>query len=154
MFKFAICLSVTVMFGFASVQSADLLAKEMYSWTDKNGVIHFSDTKPADQDVQSQAVPEGQAMQGGNPYQQGNVANEPSLGQKKREEIERKSQLAHANQAMSEAQCAAWQAEVNRLEPHRRVFFTNEKGETERMDDVERANKVAQLKSQIAKNCK
>ena len=54
---------------------------------------------------------------------------------------------------MKSAQCAAWQAEVDRLEPNRRVFFTNEQGETERMDDVERTNKVAELKSQIARNC-
>ena len=33
------------------------------------------------------------------------------------------------------------------------VFYTNEQGETERMDDVDRTDKVAQLKNQIAKNC-
>ena len=83
----------------------------------------------------------------------GNAANEPTLGQKRREEVGQKHQQAEASQAMNNAQCATWQAEVDRLEPHRRVFFTNEEGETERMDDVERANNVAQLKSQIVKNC-
>ena len=77
----------------------------MYSWTDENGVVYFSDIKPEGQEAQSRVIPQGQA-------------------------------------------------ELDRLEPHRRVFFTNEKGETERVDDVERANKVAQLKAQIAKNCK
>ena len=153
MFKSAICLSVLVMFCFSAAFPADAQAKEMYSWTDENGVVHFSDTKPAGQEAQSQAIPQGQALQGNDPYQQGNAANEPTLGQKRREEIEQKHQQAEASQAMNNAQCAAWQAEVDRLEPHRRIFFTNEKGETERMDDVERANKVAQLKSQIAKNC-
>jgi hypothetical protein len=51
-------------------------------------------------------------------------------------------------------ECTAWQAEVDRLEPNRRVFYTNDEGETVRMDDVERTNRVANLKSQIAKNCK
>ena len=43
---------------------------------------------------------------------------------------------------------------MDRLEPNRRVFFTNEQGETERMDDVARTNRVAELKAQIAKNCR
>ena len=154
MYKSAIRLSIIVMFCFAAGHPADAQAKEMYSWTDENGVVHFSDTKPAGQEVQTQAIPQGQALQGSNPYQQGNAANEPSLGQQRREEIDREHQEARANTAMNDAQCAAWQAEVDRLEPQRRVFFTNEKGETERMDDVERTNKVAQLKSQIAKNCR
>ena len=154
MFKSAICLLVFVMFCFSAAYSADAQAKEMYSWTDENGVVHFSDTKPAGQEVQTQAIPQGQALQGNNPYQQGNADNEPSLGQQRREEINREHQEAQANKTMNDAQCAAWQAEVDRLEPQRRVFFTNEKGETERMDDVERTNKVAQLKSQISKNCR
>jgi hypothetical protein len=154
MFKSVICLSVIVMFCFIAGHTANAQAKEMYSWTDENGVVHFSDTRPAGQEVESQAIPEGQALQGDSPYQQGDAANEPSLGQQRREEITQKNQEARANQVVNEAQCAAWQAEVDRLEPNRRVFFTNEKGETERMDDVERTNKVAQLKSQIAKNCK
>ena len=153
MFKSAICLSIIVMFCFAAGYPAYAQAKEMYSWTDENGVVHFSDTKPAGQEVQTQAIPQGQALQGSDPYQPVNAANEPSLGEKRREEIDQKHQQAQASQAMNEAQCSAWQAEVNRLEPNRRVFYTNEKGETERMDDVERVNRVAQLKSQIAKNC-
>jgi len=154
MFKSAICVSVIVMFSFAVGHPADAQAKEMYRWTDENGVVHFSDIKPEGQDVQSQAIPQGQTPQGNNPYQQDNAADEPSLGEQRREEIDRKHQETQANQAMNKAQCAAWQAEIDRLEPHRRVFFTNEKGETERMDDVQRADRVAQLKSQIAKNCK
>ena len=154
MIKSAICLSVVAAFCFATAYPADAQAKEMYSWTDENGVVHFSDTKPMDQDVRPQAVPQGQALQGNSPYQQDDQANEPSPGQQRREEIDQKNQEARANQAMNEAQCSAWRAEVSRLEPHRRVFFTNEKGETERMDDVERVNTVAELKSNIAKNCK
>jgi hypothetical protein len=87
-----------------------------------------------------------------NPYQQ--VENQPSIAQQRRDEIAQKSQQAQVNQAVYSAQCSSWQAEVDRLEPNRRVFFTNEEGETERMDDVERTDRVAQLKNQIAKNCR
>jgi len=54
---------------------------------------------------------------------------------------------------VNDAECAAKSAEVAELEPHRRVFFTNEEGETERMDDVERTNRVAEAKAFIEKNC-
>jgi hypothetical protein len=33
------------------------------------------------------------------------------------------------------------------------VFFTNEAGETERMDDVERTNQVAEARAFIEANC-
>ncbi len=77
-----------------------------------------------------------------------------SVAEQRREEIASNKQEARAKQAQNDAQCAAWQSEVDRLEPNRRVFFTNEQGETERMDDVQRVNQVAALKQKIAANCK
>lgn len=125
----------------------------MYSWTDENGTVHFSETKPDGQAVREQAIPQDASPQSGdNPY--AGVDSGPSYAQQRREEIARKSEQSQVDKAINSAQCTAWQAEVDRLEPNRRVFFTNEQGETERMDDVVRTNKVAELKSKIAKNCK
>ena len=75
----------------------------------------------------------------------GRVIHHHDDAQKKRD--------ARESATQRDAECAAWQAEVDRLEPNRRVFFTNEAGETERMDDVERVNRVAELKQQIATHC-
>ena len=128
-------------------------SQTMYSWTDENGVVHFSDTKPAGQAVEEQAIPAGPQTHGvgsGTPPEESAGS---SVAQQRREEIAHNNDEARANQAMNSAQCASWQSEVDRLEPHRRVFFTNDKGEVERMDDVERANRVAELKQQIAANC-
>ena len=126
--------------------------QKMYSWTDENGVVHFSDSRPQGQQVSEQTIPNNPQPAADNPYQQ--VENQPSIAQQRRDEIAQKSQQAQVNQAVNSAQCSSWQAEVDRLEPNRRVFYTNEEGETERMDDVERTDKVAQLKNQIAKNCR
>ena len=52
-----------------------------------------------------------------------------------------------------DGECEAWQVEVGRVEPGQRIFLANEAGETERMDDVERVNRVAELKQQIATHC-
>ncbi len=154
MFKSVICMSLIAMFCFAAGYPADAQAKELYRWTDENGVVHFADTKPEGQEVQTQTISEEQPPQGENPYQQGAAATGPTLGEQRREEIAQRNEAAEASRANSEAECAAWQAEVDRLEPNRRVFFTNEQGETERMDDVVRANRVSELKAQISRNCK
>mgnify|MGYP001821254726 FL=1 len=129
------------------------LAQEMkmYQWTDEDGVVHFSDTAPAGMDVPATDIPMDEAPAGANPYE--DVASEPSAAQQQREEIARQSEQNRAEQANLDSRCAAWRAEVERLEPNRRVFYTNEEGETERMDDVARTERVAELRAQIAENC-
>jgi hypothetical protein len=143
-FVVVLCLLVTT-----NTQAQD---KKMYSWTDENGTVHFSETQPEGQDVREQSIPQGAPPVSDNPYQ--DVDAGPSVAQQRREEIARKSEEAQVNNAVKGMECSAWQAEVDRLEPNRRVFYTNDQGETVRMDDVERTNRVAELKSQIAKNCK
>ena len=129
-----------------------ILAQEttVYQWTDENGVVHFSDAKPAGQAVEEQTLTAPPANTGA--AQLPDSAPD-SIAQQRRDEIARKRQEAKASQAANQARCAEWQAEVDRLEPNRRVFFTNENGETERMDDVERTDRVAELKELIARHC-
>jgi hypothetical protein len=129
-------------------------AEKMYQWTDENGVVHFSDKKPQGQDFKTVDVPTAPTTGTVSPIPPGTDQAAPSAAQQRRDEIAQSRQQSREKQAANEAQCAAWQAEVDRLEPHRRVFFTNEEGETERMDDVERTNTVAELKKKIAENCK
>ena len=125
--------------------------QKMYQWTDEDGVVHFSDTAPAGMDVPATDIPMNEAPAGANPYQ--DAASGPSAAQQQREEITRQSEENRAKQANLDSQCAAWRAEVARLEPNRRVLYTNDQGETERMDDVARTDRVAELKAQIAENC-
>jgi len=142
--------------GLFLAAQAEAQEKTMYKWTDENGVVHFTDVRPQEQQgqqVQEQVIPMDEAPATPNPYSQ-SATTEPTLGEQKRAELAQKHQENEANRAMASAECAAWQAELDRLEPNRRVFFTNEQGETERMDDVERTNRVAELKAQIARNCK
>ncbi len=154
MTKTAVCLSVLIALCLALAGNAAAQGKKMYSWTDENGVVHFSDTEPEGQDAQAHDLPQEPASTAtASPYQQP-AAGEPSIAEQRRQEIARKKEQAHVNRAVTEAQCSAWKSEVDRLEPSRRVFYTNEQGETERMDDVERTNRVAELKGQIARNCK
>ena len=154
MIKTRTLLTIIVFFLCLSAVAANAQSKEMYQYTDENGTVVFTDQKPANQEVTTQAIPAEPAPKGDNPYATANLPGEPSAAELRRQEIAKNKQQSRETQAMNQAQCAAWQSEVDRLEPNRRVFFTNEKGETERMDDVERANKVAELKGKIAANCK
>ena len=127
------------------------LGGELYRWTDENGVVHFSETPPADRDVAAESMPFDSAPAA--PAAEAGTEAGVSAAQQRREDISRKHEEARANAALEDAECAAWRAELERLEPNRRVFFTNEQGETERMDDVARTDRVAELKSLIAGNC-
>ena len=111
---FVVCLSAVA----ASAQD-----KQMYQYTDENGTVVFTDQKPVNQEVKSQAIPSGPAPQGDNPYASANQPSEPSAADLRRAEIAQGKQQSHQTQAINQAQCAAWQAEVDRLEPHRRVFL-------------------------------
>ena len=147
-------LLTAILVGAVLIATADLQAREMYRWTDENGVVHFSDQKPpGQQDFQTQTVPDDPQPQADNPYAAPVAAEQPSVAQQRREDIAQQKRQAREEKAERDAQCAAWRAEVERLEPNRRVFFTNEEGETERMDDVERVERVASLKDQIAQHC-
>ena len=126
--------------------------KKLYSWTDENGTVHFSDVQPEGQVVEERNIPQDAPPASDNPYH--DVDTGPSAAEQRHQDIAQKSEQAQIQQAMNSAQCPSWQAEVDRLEPNRRVYSTNEQGETVRMDDVERTNQVAELKAQIAKNCK
>jgi hypothetical protein len=99
-------------------------------------------------------IPREAAPVAPSPYPADSTDSGPSVADQRREEISRKNAEARANKAMKTAQCSAWEAELAQLEPNRRVFFTNDEGETERMDDVERTDRVAELKNQVAQNCK
>jgi len=143
-----------------AVAATEAPAKELYRWTDENGVVHFSDKKPpGNQAYQSQVVTDEAPVpaEADSPAVAEGEAEAEALhnvAQQRREEIARKKQEARQEQAERSTQCAAWQAEVDRLEPSRRVYYTNEAGETERMDDVQRVETVARLKEQIAANCR
>ena len=143
-----------------AVAASEAPAKELYRWTDENGVVHFSDKKPpGNQAYEAQVVADEAPVPvqaDASPATEAEAEAEAlhNVAQQRREEIAQRKQEARQQEAERSAQCAAWQAEVDRLEPSRRVYYTNEAGETERMDDVQRVETVARLKEQIAAHCR
>lgn len=144
--------------AFCGLQPALAQDNTMYKWTDENGVVHFSDQAPPGQNVQAQQLPESPKPGSVSPLQADEAAaapagQQPSVAQQRRDQIAAKSADARAQQDQTQAQCAVWRAELERLEPNRRVYYTNDEGETERMDDVVRTDRVAELHKAISENC-
>jgi len=138
--------------GLLLATSAQPQEQDMYTWTDENGVVHFSDVQPQGQQAQEQQIPRNSSPGDTSPYASSGETG-PSYADQKRQQIAASKSATRQQQAANSARCSSWKTEVARLEPNRRVFFTNENGETERMDDVERTNRVSELKAKIAQNC-
>lgn len=155
-----ILLSVALMFCLAVPAAAQEGSRQMFSWTDENGVVHFTDQRPPGQEVTVIDIPasstqpasnlpqgEGPAVDRSNPSEQLSPAD-----QRREEMATRRAEILAAREKNAKI-CAEKRDEVARLEPNRRVFFTNEEGEVERMDDVVRTDKVAEAKAYIDANC-
>ena len=152
---FVLFISLT---GLVYAQGSD---KEMYSWTDENGVVHFSDQKPAGQQVNVHQIPDSGTSQSSTlpPGGEGPAANAAeevdnrSPAQVKRDEMDKRRTDILAAREKNKTACAERRAEIADLEPNRRVFFTNEAGEVERMDDQVRVDRVAEAKAFVEANC-
>lgn len=137
--------------------------KQMFRWTDENGVVHFSDQRPSGQDVSVIDIPDSGEQQSSSNMpppgevpavdQSGSTSNLSPADQRREEMDKRREEILAAREENQKA-CSEALSEVARLEPNRRVYFTNEQGEVERMDDVVRTDTVAELKAFIAANCK
>jgi len=138
--------------------------KEMYRWTDENGVVHFTDTRPPGQDVSVIPIPSPEESGIGQsndppPAGEGEAANQETMeealapAEQRRKEMAERREVILAARAKNEKECEAKRAEVAQLEPNRRVYFTNDEGEVERMNDEVRVDKVAEAKAFIEANC-
>ena len=145
------------------------LIAQVYSWTDENGVTHFSHLPPEEgQEVTVHELPASEPQYGDDfasgagadddgtePRDEDQAAapEDVSYADQKRLELAESREQERREQAELAAECAAKRERLAGLEPSRRVFYTNEDGETVRMDDVERVSKVEELRSYIESNC-
>jgi hypothetical protein len=139
------------------------MAAEVYTWTDSEGVIHFSDRQPQNRDAQTLDI--------GEVYRPGTTDAYRSAGQKAElpspeaggETLSPAEQLRlqlaeqraerREEQAEKELWCDRYRERLARLEPARRVYYTNEQGEEVRMDDNQRMELIEESKKFISENC-
>lgn len=148
------------------VTTAGLAGTEVYTWTDADGVTHYTDSPPSHGKSKTIQVEEV--------YRPGtsDVYNAPtttapseetgsappaalSAAQQRREEINQKRQQEQAQQAEIDRLCKMHRDRLARVEPSRRVFYTDPTtGEQVRLDDEKRVAMVQESKDFISKNCK
>jgi hypothetical protein len=154
--------------------SGNAVAGEIYSWTDKNGVVHYGDRPPEGQKTQIVVVPQAPPPDSPGAYpspvdaQPGsdssaadatNTSGEQetaplSLADQRREQFAKDRKEKREAGEDAERMCAKHRRRLTQMEPARRVFYTNEKGESVRMDDDLRIELIEEDKVFIAENCK
>jgi len=161
-----ILLSLIVLAGYCWLNTA--YAKEIYTWTDQSGVIHFSDLPPESGNSQLIQVEDVYSPRSAGAYPVEDTAaaappgenddpvteNPPSLAQQLRDQLASDRKERREARAETAALCEKNRQFLARMEPARRVMYTNEQGEEVRMDDEQRVNLIKEAEDFIAKNCK
>jgi hypothetical protein len=146
--------------------SASLHAQsiEVYKWTDENGVVHFSDMKPADTDSQnlevddrtgfSKAVEAAPRMNMAQATEEADV-EEPELtaAQQRRNEIAEARDAVRLERLEKQQWCDKHRKRLVEMEPARRVYTYDENGKQVRMDDDTRVALIEESRSYLAENC-
>lgn len=147
-----------ILAGFISFSAA---ATEIYTWTDENGVVHFSGTKPMS--TQTETI-EIENRRGGVSYSEPVAAADmpaesadetPELtaAQQKRQDITQARTSQKEQQAAIAELCDMHRKQLDEMEPARRVYYTNTEGQRVRMDDDERVALIAESNKYVSENC-
>jgi hypothetical protein len=126
--------------------SVDVTAAEIYSWTDENGTVHYSDTPPANGEMATLEVEE--IYRPGTADTNATPADEPEATSAASPEEEPAAPLSAAEL------CARHRQRLEQMEPARRVFYTDAEGESVRMDDDLRVSLIDESRDYLDKNCK
>ena len=155
------------------VISGNAVANEVFKWTDENGVVHFGDRPPEGQKTQTIDIPQAPRSsntranpspddaQPGSDSSAANATSLPgeeeaaplSLADQRREQIATDRQEKREAREETERMCAKHRQRLTQMEPARRVFYTDETGQSVRMDDDVRMDLIAEDKAFIAENC-
>jgi hypothetical protein len=141
------------------VAGSAMAAPEIHRWVDENGVVHFSDVKPAAAPSTTLEIDAGPRP----PDAPSPVASaeapaadaEPvlSAAEQRRQAIRERRAEQAAERAEAERWCDRHRTRLEQMEPARRVFFTDENGEQVRMDDDRRMGLIEESKTYLAENC-
>ena len=155
--------------GLAVIACQAATAAEVYTWTDADGVVHFSDAPPESGTSATLQVEEIYRPGSADAYSppQGAPPDAPaedseaaqpeatkSAAQQRREQILRERTERQQQAAEAERLCALHRQRLEQMEPARRVFYADEQGEPVRMDDDQRMALVDESKQYLANNCR
>lgn len=146
----------------ASAISHAAYAAEVYKWTDKDGVVHFSDIKPPSAESQTIDMQDTPGQTGYSPPapaaatpDEGDAAGQTlTVAQQRRADMAERRKEHQEEQAETEKMCQRHRQRLEQMEPARRVYYMDDNGQEVRMDDVQRVNLVEESRNYLAENCK
>jgi hypothetical protein len=164
-YRFRVLVILTAILTLAG--SGNVLATEVHTWTDDNGIVHFSDAPSASGDSRliniegaympgtTGAYPAGENSQQA-PAGEGGEESEDSpqsVAQQRREQLAKDRDEKKKAKAEADKMCGLHRQRLEQMEPARRVMFVDEQGEQVRMDDDQRMGLIDESKEFLASNC-
>lgn len=135
---------------FGAVQSTG--AAQIYTWKDKEGQTHYSDTPPSTGEVKT--------LRGAPPVQHLPVTDEDAdendaAAVEADGTAEAAARLSREEQQEADRSrfCSQAQNQLNALKSGQRIARMNAAGEREFLSDAERAEETARLERQISEHC-
>jgi hypothetical protein len=145
---------------FACAGATNALATDVFTWTDEDGVVHFSDL-PTDSMNSEKISVAGVYKPGTVQPPEPSASSQPESGetplsaaQQRRERMAKEREERREAQALAEQMCTRHRQRLEQMEPARRVLYTDDSGESVRMDDDMRMGLINESKEFISKNCK
>ena len=158
---------VLMMSAAGAAWTAPARGSEVYTWTDEDGVVHYTDAaqagraaeivevegaaRPDPADATPAPAPEAAAPAAGADAEAADEIKTPA--QERREKMARDRAERQAAQAETDRLCALHRQRFESMEPARRVFWTNEQGESVRLDDDQRMELIDESRDFLADNC-
>ena len=147
------------------VSSSLMAASDIYRWVDEDGVVHFSEQPPANNEatkVDTRAMSfqtvEAEAdtitaAESYNPVEDELVEEEVTPAEQIREERATAREVAAAEKERLETNCKNADYIISRLQPTPDVLVTDEDGNVTRMDDNVRLEKLREAQEYAQANC-
>lgn len=143
-------------------------ASEVYTWTDESGTVHYSDTPRASGAMEALEVDEIYRPGSSDAYPPPANTTAPapdmaadeessvplSAAEQRRQSIAEERSERREAQAETERLCTLHRQRLEQMEPARRVFYTDDSGESVRMDDDQRMALIEESKAFLAENCR
>ncbi|KTT27910.1 DUF4124 domain-containing protein [Pseudomonas rhizoryzae] len=133
-------------------------AAQVYKWTDDKGVTHFSAQPPDGQKANEVDVKVAPQINGGGSaptYKMPNGAQQPSVSNDaQQQELDRKVKAqVREDQAKLKAQCDQARQNLAQLRNNPRILVQSGRGETRRLTEEERQQRLAETQLSIEQNC-
>lgn len=158
---------VTIALAAAALATAAPLfaqATDVYKWTDENGVVHFSDMKPADAEAQNLEVNDRTGFSRSaqddparaaapSPAKESTEQPELTAAQQRRQEIAEAREAQRLEQVEIQQWCDKHRKRLVEMEPARRVYTYDENGQQVRMDDDTRVALIEESRAYLSENC-